>query len=140
MKIRAKILIVCVFLPLYVFSQNYYWYRNKKIFLTPSNYRYLVIKDTYNISNLDTITEQRNIAQVPKEHVLYSGVVSFAELNQIDSSQIIYSIPSYTHSKSLGNIFISHYFYVKLKSLDDLDVLFDYASQNNVTVEYNDDE
>ena len=62
-------------------------------------------------------------------------VVSQLEFDGLDQSTLLYSTPSYINQDD-NEVFVSHYFYVKLKNVNDSDILQEFAYRNNVKIEY----
>ncbi len=121
-------------IPSMLFSQDYYWYGNKKVSLIPTDKKYVVTR------NVDTVTATNVVESATNYQYTNSSdpswnIISNAEFNNLDQSTLLYSSPSYINQDS-NEIFVSHYFYVKLKNVNDSDILQDFAYRNNVTIEY----
>ena len=115
---KYYILLLVLIVPSILFSQDYYWYGHKKISLMPSDKKFVVIEST------DRKTT-RNVVDV----------VSQLEFDSLDQSTLLYSTPSYINQDD-NEVFVSHYFYVKLKNVNDSDILQEFAYRNNVKIEY----
>ena len=137
-KIMIKKYIILIFSLVYlipIFSQDHYWYGNKRVPLILSNQKYVIVNQLSNGLNLDTIVIDSSITLIPTiEKIAYSGVISDAQYNELDQSTVIYSVPTFKLSEATDDIFASQYFYIKLKDSDDFDLLAEYASLNNVLI------
>ena len=123
-KIMIKKYIILIFSLVYlipIFSQDHYWYGNKRVPLILSNQKYVIVNQLSNGLNLDTIVIDSSITLIPTiEKIAYSGVISDAQYNELDQSTVIYSVPTFKLSEATDDIFASQYFYIKLKDSDDL--------------------
>lgn len=130
------IFLCLICLSLTVYSQDYYWYGNKKVFLIPATQHFVLVKKTDNVNRIKTNWHTANkFISTLKEPLLY-GVIDNEILAKIDGSSIIYKIPTYRVASTNAEVYPSHLFYVKLKSDTDVEVLQKYARQHNVTIEY----
>lgn len=134
MLLKYYISLLMLIIPLMLPSQNYYWYGNKKVSLIPTDKKYVVIKnvDTDTATN---VVEYESNNQDTNSTNLSWNIISQAEFNHLDQSTLVYSAPSYINPDN-NEIFVSHYFYVKLKKINDSDILQDFAHRNNVNIEY----
>lgn len=127
-------ILLALVIPSMLFSQDYYWYGHKKVSLIPTDKKYVVIKnvDTDTATN---VVEYASNNQYTDSTNLSWNIISQAEFNHLDQSTLLYSAPSYINPDN-NEIFVSHYFYVKLKNVNDSDILQDFAYRNNVKIEY----
>ena len=119
--------------PIAVLGQDYYWYDGTKIPLERGNQEYIIYDDSL-------------LLESDKEKLAYCEVVSYPEMANLkwgitqpnavfeDIEHIFYRTSSYKDSED-ENMFVTHRFYVKLKSSNDLSVLQNLAKQYNVEIE-----
>ena len=119
-------------------SSDYFWYKDTKISLEKGNQEYIIYDDAL-LSNSD------------KEQLVESGNVSYLEMANLkwgvtkpnavieDSEHVLYKAPSYKTDDG-DDMFITHRFYVKLKSNNDLYSLQDMANQYNAEIEKEDED
>lgn len=119
--------------PIVVLGQDYYWYDGTKIPLERGNQEYIIYDDSL-------------LLESDKEKLAYCEVVSYLEMANLkwgitqpnavleDVEHVFYRTPSYKDGEG-GNMFVTHRFYVKLKSSNDLSVLQNLAKQYNVEIE-----
>ena len=119
--------------PIAVLGQDYYWYDGTKIPLERGNQEYIIYDDSL-------------LLELDKEKLIETGIVSYPEKVNLkwgitkpgavfeDIEHIFYRTSSYKDSED-ENMFVTHRFYVKLKSSNDLSVLQNLAKQYNVEIE-----
>ncbi len=152
--ILVILFVFCLFNSQHLEAQNdYYWYKNKKIYLEiKSNKKFVLLenvsdrnelKQMLNISDVDVIKfQQANILSTIKPYKQQAqkekkwAVISFKgnKPNKISGKQkIIYEAPFYytVQKKEAG---LSHLFYVKLLNNYDLVTLEKLARENNVEI------
>ena len=131
-KLYFVISIFCLCLVSVSYGQNYYWYKNRKVFLQPGNKYYVVFdaEDSSAISSSPLITKGW-IDSSSKQSNRMWGTVSSTDL--IQSSKIRYQTSSYEVNGT--DVFLTQRFYVKLKNADDFTILQNTVSNYNVTIE-----
>lgn len=119
--------------PIAVLGQDYYWYDGTKIPLERGNQEYIIYDESL-------------LLESDKEKLAYCEVVSYPEMANLkwgitqpnavleDVEHVFYRTSSYKDSED-ENMFVTHRFYVKLKSSNDLSVLQNLAKQYNVEIE-----
>ena len=131
---KYYILLLVLIVPSISFSQDYYWYGHKKISLMPTDNKFVVIKNV-DIVTATNVGESATNNQYTNSTTPSWNIISQAEFNNLDQSTLLYSAPSYINQDN-NEVFVSHYFYVKLKNVNDSDILQDFAYRNNVKIEY----
>ncbi|MBR0310122.1 MAG: hypothetical protein IJQ97_04470 [Paludibacteraceae bacterium] len=126
--------IVCLIaISLAAYSQDYYWYRGQKLPLEYGNRQYILYQD-----NL--------LSESDKAKIEYSESVDFAGVPDMkygltkpdavieDMEHVLYKTQSYKveHDR---DVFVTHYFYVQLKEMNDYAVLLDMANQYHAKIE-----
>ncbi len=118
-----------------ILAQDYYWYNGNKMPLERGNQLYLIYED-------DLLSESDKAQIVEGEEVFYPGYTNLkwgktkpnAKIE--DTKHVHYIAPSFKKGdKEDDNMFVTHRFYVKLKSKDGLAALQDLAAQNNAEIE-----
>lgn len=133
--------IVCLILlvvSVFSYAQNYYWYRDKKINLTPTSNRFIISTQRIPSISKNAVVDWRKAdtyISLNRENAWYA-VIDSSYLSSIDKNNIIYSIPTYINSSNSSEAYPSHLFYVKLNRSEDFDILSEYASEHNVSIEY----
>ena len=130
---KRLILILSILFPILLSAQDYYWYDGAKILLERGNQEYIIYDDSL-------------LLELDKEKLIETGIVSYPEKVNLkwgitkpgavfeDIEHIFYRTSSYKDSED-ENMFVTHRFYVKLKSSNDLSVLQNLAKQYNVEIE-----
>ena len=122
-----------------IFSQDYYWYGSQKVFLIPQERRYVLLDNTEQ-DNYSTVIQLRKIGiNKPQRDTVYYGILNKHDFEALNQSKILYSAPTYKQTIDSKEVFVSHFFYVKLKNSSDFNLLNEFALQNKVTIEYHSD-
>lgn len=133
-KLVALVLGVLFTIPCVSYADNYYWYKGDKITLEQGSQQYLIFQD-------DLIKES------DKAQIIYCEDVSIPGFSNLkwgvtksdalieDAEHVLYQTPSFRMSSDNHYIFVTHRFYVKLKSSEDMTVLQDFATQYHVEIE-----
>ena len=136
MKIRFLYILLFLSLSSFVFSQTYYWYKNQKVHLISTERKFALIEE----KEAQKYLSHRQLHKVKKEYhqreTLLWGVFDNWELERLDQSSIVYTAPTYKRLINAEEVFISHLFYVKLKTINDYSLLCKFAQQNNAIIEY----
>ena len=115
-------------ISLVIYSQDYYWYKNQKIFLEQGDERYVLFcpegKAGINSSTYVKIG-------VASDSSLMWGV---QKRDQPIPENIKYIAPSYYIEKDSSNIYLTELFYVQLKQKEDYDMLVRYATEHDVKI------
>lgn len=127
------IILGCLCLTQAAYSRDYYWYKGHQIFLRQGNMRYALYDKTA-IENVAyfTITEKGNVSD-DGDHNLRWCIVD--KNNAIDTSLVVYQMPSFLCSDATKNMFITHRFYVKLKRSSDIILLQELVNRYNAKIE-----
>ena len=111
-----------------LFGQNYYWYRNEKIFLEPGDERYVLFSpDTKSGIDASTFIKVGNVSNSP---LMWGIQKKTAPITR----DIRYISPSFRIAVDSSNIYVTERFYVKLKQKEDYDVLERYVALHNVEI------
>ena len=117
-------------------AQDYYWYNGEKIPLLRGDQQYFIFED-------DLLNES------DKSQIMESGDVFYSEAPNLkwgvtkpdavieDMEHVLYQVCSYVDEHN-RHFFITHRFYVKLKSTDDVPVLQNIVSQYHAEIEKED--
>ena len=130
MIMKKSLLSILCLLSIAGYSQDYYWYRNEKIPLEQGNQLFIIYEDDY-------------LSESDKAKIAYSEDVFYDEIPNLkmgktkpdavieDMVHVHYCTSSYVYKEDFDNInlFVSHLFYVQLKSKDDLALLQEMAEQ-----------
>lgn len=115
-------------LQLASYAQDYYWYKDQKIFLSPGDERYVLFSSVTN-------------PEMDFSSYIKTGVTSDSSLMwgiQKQSTPITanvkYISPSFFIESDSANIYLTEHFYVQLKQKDDYDMLVHYAAEHNVEI------
>ena len=126
-------LTLLVIFPIIVLADDYYWYKDNKIYLEKSNREYIIYNDSL-------LLESDKKKLIHTENVSYPGHTNLkwgiTRSNAIieDLEHVLYQAPSYKGDEE-GDIFVTHRFYVKLKQVEDFVLLQNLAAQYSVYLE-----
>ena len=130
---KRLLFILLSIVPIIVSAQDYYWYDGVKILLERGNQEYIIYDDSLLLeSDKEKLIESGNVSY-PKMVNLKWGITKPGAVFE-DIEHIFYRTSSYKDSED-ENMFVTHRFYVKLKSSNDLSVLQNLAKQYNVEIE-----
>ena len=130
---RITIIILCLLnLLSMAYCQDYYWYKGNKLSLKRGNQEYILYQEEGVKSLSHQITELEETLY-SQNKTLKAGIIT--QLADIDETSILYRIPSYLTQDSTKNLYITHRFYVKLKSNNDFALLQDFVRQYDVEIE-----
>ena len=130
---RITIIILCLLNLLSIaYCQDYYWYKGNKIPLRRGNQQYILYQETGVRSYSSQIMELEETLYSQNEK-LKAGILT--QLADIDETNILYRIPSYLTQDSTKNLYITHRFYVKLKSNSDFALLQNFVRQYDAEIE-----
>lgn len=116
MKQNIYILLFLLNLSTTLFGQDYYWYGGKQIPLHRGNQRYVIYEDN-NAKEVDVLPIIKNgSVSYPNKTNLKWGIVAQSET--IKAKNVLYQTPSFLCFDSIRNMYLTHRFYVKLKSKD----------------------
>lgn len=128
--ILSYVYLVLCFFPLITKAQHYYWYKDSKVSLIPTNNKFVLVEKTCKLIDLDKSNWHTATSLLPSsKSELFWGIVDSTQYNQIGSSDILYSIPTYRVNGNSSETFLSHLFYVKLKTSQDESILLEYAQK-----------
>ena len=123
-------------------QNSYYWYNNTKQVLNRDNSRtFITVK---NLADAEEVTNELKASGIEVDDfqsiLLSSGMEcddnkywTYVYSSNFNSEVIVYSGPSYILENNT-HVSISHLFYVKVKSLDDVDLLDSMAEVYNVSI------
>ncbi len=128
-------------------DQPYYWHNNEKVFITPTENSYVILRDTglidvdaeshiIRLSETDEVSSQSEILVLPNSeegNSLYGMKISDEDLELLRDEAVVYSAPYYIlpNGAELG---LSELFLVKLKSDSDYHILTSFANEHNVSI------
>ena len=104
---KKLIFISLIFMPIFGVAQDYYWYKGSKQFLQRGTQEYIIYE-----SDMPSIVKY--------------GIVSAGE--DFGAGRVSYRTTSYIHPVDTTEFFVTNRFYVRLKSLDDYQILQNLAS------------
>lgn len=137
MKIMKQNILYTIFLLLsfttsVVYSQDYYWYKGAKIYLTIGNKEYIVYEPyTDSPNNATELLYEEDIV-ASNQQTLKMGII--AKDANLDIGRIVYRITSYISNEDSTDIFVTDKFYVKLKTSDDIQKLQQMANTYEVEI------
>ena len=113
-----------------VYGKGYYWYKNEKIYLDDGNMFYIVYESEPNGNATETtyVIEEEVYNGASIKH----GIISDRSLSNIKN--ILYKTPSFHLANDTANIFVTEYFYIRLKHEDDYSLLTNFAIKNGVEI------
>lgn len=115
-----------------VYSQDYYWYKGAKIYLTIGNKEYIVYESYADSpSNVTELLYEEDIV-ASNQQTLKIGII--AKDANLDIGRIVYRITSYISNEDSTDIFVTDKFYVKLKTSDDIQKLQQMANTYEVEI------
>ena len=115
-----------------VYSQDYYWYKGAKIYLTIGNKEYIVYESYADSpSNVTELLYEEDIV-ASNQQMLKMGII--AKGTNLDIGRIVYRITSYISNEDSTDIFVTDKFYVKLKTSDDIQKLQQMANTYEVEI------
>lgn len=115
-----------------VYSQDYYWYKGAKIYLTIGNKEYIVYEPyTDSPNNATELLYEEDIV-ASNQQTLKMGII--AKDANLDIGRIVYRITSYISNEDSTDIFVTDKFYVKLKTSDDIQKLQQMANTYEVEI------
>lgn len=114
-------------------SQDYYWYKGKQIPLQRGNQRYILyIENEVNGSEALQIVEGGEVSDFTDKNVKW-GIVN--QQHTIETTNIVYQMPSFLCSDTTRNMFVTHHFYVKLKKSQDINLLQELGKRYDTEIE-----
>ena len=131
---RVSIIILCMLtILLGAYCQDYYWYKGEQMHLQRGNQRYIIYEDN-NAQGFDSlrIVETGDVTTSKHENFKWAIVDQKAE---ITAKNVVYQTQSFLRAGTRHNIFVTHRFSVKLKSVQDLAILQEYATKYNLQIE-----
>lgn len=130
---RITTIILCLLnLLSMAYCQDYYWYKGNKLPLKRGNQEYILYQEKGVRSYSSQIMELEETLYSQNEK-LKAGILT--QLADIDETNILYRIPSYLTQDSTKNLYITHRFYVKLKSNSDFALLQNFVRQYDAEIE-----
>ena len=130
---KRLLFILLSIVPIIVSAQDYYWYDGAKILLERGNQEYIIYDDSLLLKSDKEKLIETGIVSYPEKVNLKWGITKPGAVFE-DIEHIFYRTSSYKDSED-ENMFVTHRFYVKLKSSNDLSVLQNLAKQYNVDIE-----
>ncbi|MBQ2175221.1 MAG: hypothetical protein II453_09210 [Alphaproteobacteria bacterium] len=132
---KKSLLSILCLLSIAGYSQDYYWYQNEKIPLERGNQLFIIYEDDF-------------LKESDKQQIIHSEDVFYDEIPNLkwgttkpdavieDMEHVHYHTPSYIYTENFDNIhmFLTHQFYVKLKSKDDVTLLQEMTKQYQVEI------
>ena len=117
----------------------YYWYKDQKIYLERGDQQYLIYQD-------DLLKESDKAQIKYSEDINFQGYSNlkwgYTEHNAVivDTEHVLYSTPSFKRNHNAfddndDDMFVTHRFYVKLKSEEDLPILQELANQYQAEID-----
>jgi len=123
-----------IFAAVAAYGQDYYWYKGEKISLQRGNRQYILYQDS-------------RLNESDKAQLAYSEDIDWPDIADMkwaitkpdavieDLEHVIYQTQSYLTNDPERNVFVTHRFYVQLKSENDLTLLQDMAEQCHAVIE-----
>ena len=113
---RFLIALICSFVSLFVFAENYYWYNGKKVELQLGNKEYVVYKSKISSQNTNSILLSEDESAIASENDTLKWGIFLKESrgNYLDSMEVLSQFPSYIVCKDSSEIFIYANEYVEL--------------------------
>ena len=135
MIMKKSLLSILCLLSIAGYSQDYYWYQNEKIPLEQGNQLFIIYEDDF-------------LKESDKQQIIHSEDVFYDEIPNLkwgiskpgavieDMEHVHYCTSSYVYTENFDNLnmFLTHQFYVKLKSEDDVTLLQEMAEQNQAEI------
>lgn len=125
---RMYILLSLMIVASGLFAQDYYWYRNQKIFLEQGDEQYVLFRPGTK-SGFDTSAYIKT--GVANDTSLMWGI---QKRNVPIASNVEYVSPSFRIKNDSSNMYATERFYVQLYHKEDYDLLVQYAAENNVMI------
>ena len=113
-----------------LFGQNYYWYKNEKIFLERGDRFYITYEDEQN-RGVKAITIIRTDTTADGK-IIKHGIFSNIQVENVKN--ILYITPSFRMEHDTSNVYVTENFYVQLNSEDDTTCLVNFAAKHNAEV------
>ena len=130
MKLRNWSIFFFISIASVIYSQDYYWYKNEKIFLEEGNMFYVVYYDDSKADQYFAKILKKNTDQ--KGQLIKSGIISDKKKSNIH--HLLYQARSYRMLRDTTNLFITENFYVRLKDSKDTLLLRDFAQRYCVEI------
>lgn len=111
-----------------VSAQDYYWYKNQKIFLEQGDEQYVLFRRDTKAGYDASAYIKTGIAN---DTSLMWGI---QKKNVPITSDVKYVSPSYFIKSDSSNMYLTERFYVKLKQKEDYDQLVRFATEHNVVI------
>ena len=136
---RFLIALICSFVSLFVFAENYYWYNGKKVELQLGNKEYVVYKSKISSQNTNSILLSEDESAIASENDTLKWGIFLKESrgNYLDSMEVLSQFPSYIVCKDSSEIFITDEINVKLLSENDIRLLNEIASEYSLEIQPN---
>lgn len=136
---RFLFALICSFISLFVFAENYYWYNGNKVELLLGNKEYVVYKSKIPTRNIDSIQLCKDEFAIASENdTLKWGIfVNGQRSNYLDSIDVLYQSPSYIMCKDSTEVFITDEINIKLLSENDISLLNEIASEYRLDIQPN---
>lgn len=113
-----------------LFGQDYYWYKNEKIFLKPGDKFYIIYEDEpQNATNGITIIR---VDTTKNGKLIKRGFISNNQIENV--KHVLYKTSSFRMGHDTTNVFVSENFYVQLNTDDDTTCLAYYAEKYHAEV------
>ena len=128
-------------------EQSYYWHNDTKVYITPTENSYVILRDTclididsylqvVRLSETDVASLQSDIFVLdnPEDgHTQYGMKLRDIELDLLQDDVVVYSAPYYILPSGV-ELGLSELFLVKLKSESDYHLLETFANEHNVCI------
>ena len=124
---RKLLFILLNIVSIVVSAQDYYWYNGAKKYLSTGNKEYVIYKPHTAMEILDQENNTYSNNSTVETAIIAKGT-------SLDASKIVYRTTSYTSKNGALDIFVTDKFYVKLKSVDDVQMLQQMAGVYDVDI------
>jgi hypothetical protein len=111
-----------------LFAQDYYWYKDQKIFLQQGDERYVLFRPN---TKLGIDSSAYKMLEDASDSSLMWGVQKRSAPMPED---VIYTSPSFLIKRDSSNMYVTERFYVKLKQKADYKILERFAAERNVEI------
>jgi len=137
---RLSLFVLCLLtVSLTVLGQDYYWYKGNKIQITRGSQFYIIYED-------DLLADSDKAKIESGDYVFYDGYSNLkwgttkpnAEIE--DKEHIHYCMYSYKKANRPDDMFVTHRFYVKLKSVEDVSTLESLAAEKGAEIDEHDED
>lgn len=134
-KLLALALGALLAMPCMLHAEDYYWYGNEKIMLERGTSQYIIFQDDLlKESDKEKLENSGDDVTYPGYTNLKWGVTKSNAIIE-DTEHVLYQMPSFRFERANHDSYVTHRFYVKLKSNDDLPILQEMADQYQAGIE-----